>query len=125
VSYSEGRIKAQALVGSTAHLSPLGTLAHIFNCILLGLLHEHIRKRRLYKAATMAQTPEVPSGASTPRFVSQAATAEDLLKSQTVGLVNLADFRKRRADAMDQRERQTQDGGRSGTNTPGLEDGDG
>jgi len=43
------------------------------------------------------------SGASTPnaRFVSQNTIAEDLLKSQTVGLVHLDDFRKRRAEAID------------------------
>jgi protein FAM50 len=73
----------------------------------------------------MAPTPDPPSGTTTPRFVSQAATAEDLLKSQTVGLVNLAEFRKRRADALDQKEREAQDSGRSGANTPGVEDGDG
>jgi protein FAM50 len=65
-----------------------------------------------------------PSGASTPRFTSQAASAEDLLKSQTVGLVNLAEFRKRRADALEQREKHARDG-RSGANTPLPEDGDG
>jgi len=41
-----------------------------------------------------------------PRFTSQASTAEDLLKSQTVGLVHLSDFRKRRAEALDQKERE-------------------
>lgn len=35
------------------------------------------------------------------RFHSQAATGEELLKNQTVGLVNLADFRKRRAAALE------------------------
>ena len=46
------------------------------------------------------------SGATTEnsRFRSQVGTAEDLLKSQTVGLVNLSDFRKRRAEALEQRE---------------------
>ncbi|KAK5331544.1 hypothetical protein LTR93_000547 [Exophiala xenobiotica] len=48
-----------------------------------------------------------PSGASTPRaFTSTTSTAEDLLKSQTVGLVNLADFRKRRADVLEQKEKE-------------------
>src|SRR5271155_1699683 len=43
----------------------------------------------------MAQTSEPPPRTSTPRtFTNQSATAEELLKSQTVGLVNLADFRK-------------------------------
>ena len=66
-----------------------------------------------------------PSGTSTPRFTSQAASAEDLLKTQTVGLVNLADFRKRRADALEQKEKDIQNGGRSGTLTPAVDDGDG
>ncbi|MDI1486513.1 MAG: hypothetical protein OHK93_005744 [Ramalina farinacea] len=39
------------------------------------------------------------------RFTSQAATAEDVLKSQTVGLVHLSDFRKRRAEALERKER--------------------
>ncbi|KAJ8115649.1 hypothetical protein OPT61_g2753 [Boeremia exigua] len=39
------------------------------------------------------------------RFASQAATAEDLLKAQTVGLVNLEDYRKRRAEAIELKER--------------------
>lgn len=44
-----------------------------------------------------------PSRSSTPnpRFTSQNSTAEDLLKNQTVGLVTLDDFRKRRAEALD------------------------
>ncbi|KAI9675226.1 MAG: hypothetical protein M1822_008963 [Bathelium mastoideum] len=36
------------------------------------------------------------------RFTAQNATAEDLLKSSTVGLVKLEDFRKRRAEVLDQ-----------------------
>ena len=63
------------------------------------------------------------SGASTPRFTSQTASAEELLKSQTVGLVNLDDFRKRRADALEQKEKQARDG--CGTGTPDVEDSDG
>lgn len=67
-----------------------------------------------------------PSGTSTPRaFTSQAASAEDLLKTQTVGLVNLAEFRKRRADALELKEKEIHDGGRSGTQTPNVEHGDG
>ena len=54
------------------------------------------------------------SGANTPdaRFTSQASTAADLLASQTVGLVHLSDFRKRRAEAIEQRERQIGSNGR-------------
>ncbi|RDL39818.1 Uncharacterized protein BP5553_04158 [Venustampulla echinocandica] len=56
------------------------------------------------------------SGASTPnpRFTSQTKTAEDLLSTQTVGLVNLSDFRKRRAEAIEQKERDAQDAFASG-----------
>ncbi|EXJ74748.1 uncharacterized protein A1O5_01443 [Cladophialophora psammophila CBS 110553] len=58
-----------------------------------------------------------PSGTSTPRaFTAQSATAEDLLKSQTVGLVNLADFRKRRADVLELKEKEARE--RTGTRTP-------
>lgn len=44
-----------------------------------------------------------PSGSATPsaRFVSENTTAEDLLKSKTVGLIHLDDFRKRRAEAIE------------------------
>ena len=55
------------------------------------------------------------SGDSTPnpRFTSTTQSAEDVLKEQTVGLVHLSDFRKRRAEALEQ------DGGASGDSTPG------
>ena len=64
-----------------------------------------------------------PSGTSTPnpRFTSQNKTAEDLLSTQTVGLVALSDFRKRRAEAIEQKERDAQDAllsGGSGRGTP-------
>lgn len=61
------------------------------------------------------------SGSATPneqRFQSQGHTAEDLLKEQTYGLVTLSDFRKRRAEAVEQSER-SQDG------TPVPSDADG
>ncbi|KZM21213.1 uncharacterized protein EKO05_0001370 [Ascochyta rabiei] len=62
-----------------------------------------------------------PGGA---RFASQAATAEDLLKAQTVGLVNLNDYRKRRAEAIELKERgspavePSTDAPQEGTSTP-------
>ncbi|KAI5306009.1 hypothetical protein KEM56_002560 [Ascosphaera pollenicola] len=71
--------------------------------------------------------PNRDSGASTPasRFTSQAATAEDLLKSQTVGLVHLSDFRKRRAEALELKEKEAHDKslglGKSGTPGTGTE----
>jgi protein FAM50 len=51
------------------------------------------------------------------RFTSQAATAEDLLKAQTVGLVNLNDYRKRRAEALDLKEREATSGVTSGADS--------
>jgi protein FAM50 len=51
------------------------------------------------------------------RFKSQAATAEDLLKAQTVGLVNLNDYRKRRAEALDLKEREATSGVTSGVDS--------
>ena len=76
-----------------------------------------------------AATPESTTKPSNSRFTSQAATAEDLLKAQTVGLVQLSDFRKRRAEAIEQKEREAQDqslgrftpGDSSGPATPGSE----
>lgn len=67
---------------------------------------------------------------STPRtFTNQSASAEELLKSQTVGLVNLSDFRKRRAEVLEQKEREAQDrslgrftSGKSRSATPSSKD---
>jgi protein FAM50 len=61
---------------------------------------------------------EENSGTSTPtsRFTTQAKTADDILSAQTVGLVQLDDFRKRRADAIDAKEREALESGRA---TPG------
>ncbi|THW65497.1 XAP5-domain-containing protein [Aureobasidium pullulans] len=55
------------------------------------------------------------SGTSTPnsRFTTQAKTADDILSAQTVGLVQLDDFRKRRADAIDAKEREALESGRA------------
>jgi hypothetical protein len=63
-----------------------------------------------------------PSGTSTPtpRFASSGHTAEDLLKEQTVGLVHLSDFRKRRAEALEQTGSSVgASGNGSGASTPG------
>jgi protein FAM50 len=78
----------------------------------------------------MAPVPDDSSRISTPRtFTNQTASAEDLLKSQTVGLVNLADFRKRRAEVLEQKEREAQDkslgritSGKSRSATPSAND---
>jgi hypothetical protein len=94
-------------------------LFHPVYCdIYIFLLLLHISKILLRFAGALIRTPTMasnpPSGTSTPRFASQTASAEDLLKSQTVGLVNLADFRKRRADVLELKEKEA----REGTRTP-------
>ncbi|EHY52896.1 hypothetical protein HRR83_009417 [Exophiala dermatitidis] len=73
----------------------------------------------------MTSQPDPQSGTSTPRnFTAQATSAEDLLKSQTVGLVHLADFRKRRADVLEQKEKEARNES-VGRGTPDVEDSDG
>jgi hypothetical protein len=54
---------------------------------------------------------------ATSRFTTQAATPEDLLKEQTVGLVHLNDFRKRRAEALERKDRAASNVA-SGASTP-------
>ena len=79
----------------------------------------------LPSAATPSRT-STPNPAMNSNFTSQTSTAEDLLKSQTVGLVHLSDFRKRRAEALEQKEREAEDrslgrftsASTSGTTTP-------
>lgn len=75
----------------------------------------------------MADTPassNSPSRSSTPanntsRFTAQNQSAEDVLKEQTVGLVHLSDFRKRRAEALEQVSRDVTPGTQgSGASTP-------
>ena len=69
---------------------------------------------------------ETPSGTSTPRsFTNQIVSTEDLLKSQTVGLVHLDDFRKRRAEVLEQKDKEAQDKtyGRFKTSTHDESDG--
>ena len=71
----------------------------------------------------MADTPR--EGSSTPStFTSHNTTAEELLKTQTIGLVSLNDYRKRHAEAKEAKEREQeqrlQSGltSRSGSATP-------
>ncbi|KAF7187535.1 Protein FAM50-like [Pseudocercospora fuligena] len=49
----------------------------------------------------MADTPNSGGSTPNPRFTSQAISAEDKLKADTVGLQTLNDFRKRRAEAFE------------------------
>lgn len=52
---------------------------------------------------------ESPDGSSAPSaFTSHATTAEELLKTQTVGLVSLSDYRKRHAEAKEAKEREAE-----------------
>lgn len=78
------------------------------------LFFAHLRCRILADMPSNDST-----GASTPnaRFTSQATTADDLLSAQTVGLVQLSDFRKRRAEAIDLKEREALESGRATPST--------
>ncbi|OQO09336.1 hypothetical protein B0A48_04734 [Cryoendolithus antarcticus] len=59
--------------------------------------------------------PDPSPSIHSARFTAQAHAVEDTLKEQTVGLVHLSDFRKRRAEALEH----SQDGsGTSGATTP-------
>ena len=53
-------------------------------------------------------TSRVATPNPNPRFTTPVSTAADLLASHTVGLVHLSDFRKRRAEALEQKEREAQ-----------------
>jgi hypothetical protein len=59
---------------------------------------------------------EASDSNSKSRFVATQATAEDLLKEQSIGLVQLSDFRKRRAEALEQSGRESRPN--SGATTP-------
>jgi protein FAM50 len=49
----------------------------------------------------MGDSNQLPASGADARFTAPQKTVEDLIKSQTVGLVQLSDFRKRRAEAME------------------------
>ncbi|KAF5676994.1 XAP-5-like protein [Fusarium heterosporum] len=52
------------------------------------------------------------------RFTPQNKTTNERLSTQTVGLVALSDFRKRRAEVLEQQEREHRESAFSGTSTP-------
>ncbi len=52
------------------------------------------------------------------RFAPQNKTTQQRLSTHTVGLVALSDFRKRRAEVLEQQEREARDAGGTGTSTP-------
>jgi len=62
---------------------------------------------------------------SNSRFQKQARTTEDLLQTQTVGLVQLSDFRKRRAEAIDAKDRDAHESALSGASGRATPVGDG
>jgi protein FAM50 len=69
--------------------------------------------------STTGNPPKQPpdaSGDTTSRFVAPQQTPDDLLQSQTIGLVQLSDFRKRRAEVLQQSARLSGDS--SGASTP-------
>lgn len=69
-------------------------------------------------ASNLASAPDSSSGIPVggDRFVGQKGDVEDVLKTQAIGLVNLSDYRKRRAEAIEQTTRMPSDA--SGASTP-------
>lgn len=76
------------------------------------------------------QQPSTAQQSSTAQQQQQASrfkapsnlTTSERLSTNTVGLVALSDFRKRRAEVLEQQEREAREALRSGTNTPKLVD---
>lgn len=77
------------------------------------------------------QPPPPPPSSSTAQQQQQQGsrfkapsnqTTSERLTTNTVGLVALSDFRKRRAEVLEQQEREAREALRSGTNTPKLVD---
>ncbi|TWU79077.1 hypothetical protein ED733_008654 [Metarhizium rileyi] len=58
------------------------------------------------------------SDQGTSRFTPQNKTTHERLTTNTVGLVALSDFRKRRAEVLEQQEREAREAAISGTSTP-------
>ncbi|KAF5018238.1 hypothetical protein F66182_9801 [Fusarium sp. NRRL 66182] len=58
------------------------------------------------------------SDSGTSRFTPQNKTTNERLSTHTVGLVALSDFRKRRAEVLEQQERESREAAFSGTSTP-------
>ncbi|KAF9763398.1 hypothetical protein IL306_003134 [Fusarium sp. DS 682] len=58
------------------------------------------------------------SDSGTSRFTPQNKTTHERLSTNTVGLVALSDFRKRRAEVLEQQEREAREAAFSGTSTP-------
>lgn len=69
-------------------------------------------------AAAQQQQQQQPSRFKAPSNL----TTQERLSTNTVGLVALSDFRKRRAEVLEQQEREAREALRSGTNTPKLLD---
>jgi protein FAM50 len=68
----------------------------------------HIATKHTMSTTESTPNPSnAPSRTTTPaRFTNHTDTLEDALKNQTVGLVHLADFKKRRTELAEQRDRE-------------------
>ncbi|EWC45487.1 hypothetical protein DRE_00886 [Drechslerella stenobrocha 248] len=78
----------------------------------------NVSKKPPAPAATAA-TPAVDRPTHNFRFTAQNETLEDVLKSQTVGLVHLSDFKKRRAELLEQKEREAANANQSAPGSVG------
>jgi protein FAM50 len=64
------------------------------------------------------------SDAGASRFAPQSKSTQQRISTNTVGLVNLSDFRKRRAEVLEQQERESREAAFTGTSsTPAASDG--
>lgn len=95
-------------------------------CRHRDFVHRHKLHDFLPPASSTAAHAILPAMADQPpsRFTSQNHNTSQRLSTQTVGLVNLSDFRKRRAEVLEQQDREAREastatGPASGTSTPG------
>ena len=72
----------------------------------------------LFNNSTTAALSTMSSDSRTSRFTPQNKTTHERLSTNTVGLVALSDFRKRRAEVLEQQEREAREAALTGTSTP-------
>lgn len=72
----------------------------------------------LSNSASPAPSRDQTPNPNASKFAASRATAEDLLRSQTEGLVSLSDYRKRRREAWEQGESGISSAAPSGATTP-------
>ncbi|KAK6332235.1 hypothetical protein TWF696_002956 [Orbilia brochopaga] len=79
----------------------------------------NVNKKTSAPPAAAAAAAPVDRPTHNFRFTAQNETLEDVLKSQTVGLVHLSDFKKRRAELLEQKEREAANANQSAPGSAG------